>query len=80
MAVIHHFVLAGIFIAAAGPLAGQVRTPAESLGWLAGCWELRQGARVTLEMWMPPAGGLMLGASRTLVNGRVREFEQLRLS
>ncbi|MGH2610654.1 MAG: DUF6265 family protein, partial [Tepidiformaceae bacterium] len=30
--------------------------------WLAGCWELRRGARVTLEMWMPPAGGLMLGA------------------
>jgi hypothetical protein len=31
-------------------------------------------------MWMPPAGGLMLGASRTTVNGQVREFEQLRLA
>jgi AraC-like DNA-binding protein len=52
---------------------------AEPAGWLAGCWELRQGARHTLEMWMPPEGGLMLGASRTTVNGQVREFEQLRL-
>jgi hypothetical protein len=46
-------------------------------GWLAGCWELRSGNRETLEMWMAPAGGLMLGASRTLVNGAVREYEQL---
>jgi hypothetical protein len=55
-------------------------SPAQRLGWLAGCWELRQGTRVTLEMWMAPADGLMLGASRTTVNGLVREFEQLRLA
>jgi hypothetical protein len=29
---------------------------------------------------MPPADGPMLGASRTTVNGLVREFEQLRLA
>lgn len=61
---------------AAGPagLAGQsVQPPA----WLAGCWEQRSGNRESLEMWMPPAGGLMLGASRTIVAGRVREYEQV---
>ena len=52
---------------------------AELPGWLAGCWELRQGARHGLEMWMPPDGGMMLGASRVTVDGRVREYEQLRL-
>lgn len=58
-------------------LAGQaVQPPA----WLAGCWEQRTGTRESLEMWMPPAGGLMLGASRTLVNGVVREYEQLRIA
>jgi len=31
-------------------------------------------------MWMPPEGGLMLGASRTTVDGKVREYEHLRLS
>jgi hypothetical protein len=51
-----------------------------NLGWLAGCWELRRGNRVTLEMWMPPAGNLMLGGSRTVANGVVREFEQVRLA
>lgn len=63
---------------AASAVAAQHRG-AEPPGWLAGCWEQRQGARRSLEMWMPPEGGLMLGASRTTVDGRVREFEQLRL-
>lgn len=45
--------------------------------WLAGCWQQRSGNREALEMWMPPAGGLMLGASRTIVGGAVREYEQL---
>lgn len=49
------------------------------LRWLAGCWELRTPARVTLEMWMPPDGDLMLGASRTVAGGFTREYEQLRL-
>jgi uncharacterized protein DUF6265 len=62
----------------ASSLAGQRRS-IEPPGWLAGCWEQRQGARRSLEMWMPPEGGLMLGASRTTVAGQVREFEQLRL-
>lgn len=63
---------------AASAVAAQHRS-AEPPSWLAGCWELRQGSRRSLEMWMPPEGGLMLGASRTTVDGRVREFEQLRL-
>ena len=58
-------------------LAGQVVQPP---AWLAGCWEQRSGDRQSLEMWMPPAGGLMLGASRTLVNGAVREYEQIRIA
>jgi len=45
--------------------------------WLAGCWEQRAGNRETVEMWMAPAGGMMLGASRTVVAGTVREYEQL---
>jgi hypothetical protein len=55
-------------------LSGQTAKPP---AWLAGCWEQRTGNRVTLEMWMAPAGGLMLGASRTVVNGTLREYEQL---
>jgi uncharacterized protein DUF6265 len=54
--------------------------PLDRLRWLGGCWELRRGPRVTFEMWMLPEGGMMLGASRSVVNGVVREVEQLRLS
>lgn len=55
-------------------LTGQTDQPP---AWLAGCWEQRTGNRESLEMWMPPAGGLMLGASRTIVGGVVREYEQV---
>jgi Domain of unknown function (DUF6265) len=57
----------------------QGASPLHQIGWLAGCWQLRSGERVMLEMWMPPAGGSMLGASRTTVAGAVRETEWLRL-
>jgi hypothetical protein len=60
--------------AAAAALGAQTVQPPS---WLAGCWEQRTGNRVSLEMWMPPAGGLMLGASRTIVGGAVREYEQV---
>lgn len=53
--------------------------PLDGLRWLAGCWEQRRGERLTVEMWMPPAGGLMLGASRTTMSGTVRATETLRL-
>ncbi len=49
----------------------------DRLGWLAGCWEQRNATRSTVEMWMGPAGGLMLGASRTVAGGTVRGSEQL---
>lgn len=47
--------------------------------WMAGCWELRVPNRVTLEMWMPPLGDVMLGASRTTVGTTTTEFEHIRL-
>jgi len=61
------------------PGGRQDTSPLHRISWLAGCWELRSGERVTFEMWMPPAGGAMLGASRTTVAGTVRETEWLRL-
>ena len=49
------------------------------LGWLAGCWEMRSGPRVTEEQWMTPRGGTMLGMSRTTRNDSLVEFEQIRI-
>ena len=65
---------------AAMPVAAQSATsPIDRAAWLSGCWEMRVGDRFTMEMWMPPAGGTMMGASRTTRAGVVREYEQLRL-
>ena len=53
--------------------------PLARANWIAGCWELRAPNRVTLEMWMPALGDMMLGASRTTTTTATSEYEQLRL-
>jgi hypothetical protein len=64
---------------ALGALPAGAQSPLDQLGWMGGCWQSGSGGRETLEMWMPPAGGLMVGASRTVAGGRARAFEHLRL-
>jgi hypothetical protein len=51
------------------------------LSWLAGCWKRETARSVVEEQWMAPAGGLMIGMSRTLgaADGRWIEFEQVRI-
>ncbi|MBX3174997.1 MAG: hypothetical protein KF709_11330 [Gemmatimonadaceae bacterium] len=60
------------------PMASQARIA--SLGWIAGCWELRAGARVVHEHWMPPLGGAMLAVNRTVVRDTIREWEFLSIT
>lgn len=55
------------------------RTAVDTLAWLAGCWKLAGGTTTVDEQWMVPNGGAMLGVSRTVTGGRVREFEFLRI-
>ncbi|MFC4310890.1 DUF6265 family protein [Steroidobacter flavus] len=51
----------------------------ESFGWLAGCWQPDKGDAGSIEHWLPPAGGTMLGVSRTVKNGKTVEFEFMQL-
>jgi hypothetical protein len=51
----------------------------DRLGWLAGQWRSERSGRVVDEQWMAPAGGLMLGMSRTVAKGRVLEYEFLQI-
>jgi hypothetical protein len=53
--------------------------PFVSIGWLAGCWAQQNREAGSVEQWMAPAGGLMLGMARTLKNGRVVEFEFMQI-
>jgi hypothetical protein len=62
----------------AASLAAQ-SSPLDQLAWMGGCWQSGGGNRVTLEMWTAPAGGLMVGAGRTVAGGQARAYEHLRL-
>jgi len=50
-----------------------------TLAWMAGCWAPEKGEPGSLEYWLPPAGGTMLGMSRTVKNGKTVEFEYMQL-
>jgi len=47
----------------------------KTLSWLAGNWSLEKNGRVVTEIWMPPAGGTMLGMSRAVANEKTVEYE-----
>jgi hypothetical protein len=70
-------------LAADSKKPGKAPPPAdlEKLSWLAGKWRVETSGRVVEEQWMAPAGGVMLGMSRTIAKGRVveHEFMQIRV-
>jgi len=58
------------------PVAAQSGAPAIArLAWLQGCWEGVAATRVVEEQWMAARGGAMLGMSRTVQDGKLREYE-----
>jgi len=66
--------LAGIVACAA--MGAHAATVAD-LAWLQGCWRLDDGSRIVDEQWMAPRGGTMLGASRTVRDGKTVEHESV---
>ncbi len=65
----------GLFISA----QAQEKKTAADFDWLAGCWERGGENWSGVEQWMKPDGGAMFGMSRTVVNGKLREFEFLQI-
>ena len=61
------------------PAATPSPTIAE-LTWLAGNWRTAAGRRAQVEEhWSAPAGGSLIGMSRTIVGDKTVEFEYLRI-
>jgi hypothetical protein len=57
-----------------------VSTPIQILSRMAGCWRQETSTSATIdEMWMAPAGGVMLGTSRTVARSRAVEYEFMRI-
>lgn len=69
---------ASLSIASALPSWGQ-QTELASLSWLSGCWAAEGGETGSVEHWLPPAGGTMLGLSRTVKKGKTVEHEFLQI-
>lgn len=58
-------------------IARQPAPTVQDVKWLAGCWESRRAGRHVTEQWMAPAGGTLLGMSRTVANDKTSEYEFL---
>ncbi|MCA1584794.1 MAG: DUF6265 family protein [Acidobacteria bacterium] len=70
-------VVIGLMLLAPATLGAQ--DGIERLAWLGGCWSGGAGGRQVDEQWMKPAGGTMLGMSRTVARGRTIESEFLQV-
>ena len=62
--------------ASASPSA---ESPVRSFSWLSGHWCLQEGARLTEEFWLPDAGDVALGVSRTIESGKTTSVEFMRI-
>ncbi len=51
----------------------------DDLVWLSGCWSMKLPDGLLEEHWLPPSGGAMLGLSRTVRGGKMKEYEFLAL-
>jgi hypothetical protein len=59
-------------------VVGPPRTAAD-LAWMAGEWRAIEGETVQEERWSAPLGGILLGTGRTVIAGKARFFEYLRI-
>ncbi len=71
-------ILMTMFIALPGLASAQLAS-VDSLAWMGGCWENDGGSTRIVEQWMSPAGGMMLGMSRTTRDERLLGYEYMRI-
>lgn len=69
-----------LLLLSASVLPAEEKATLASLEWLAGCWTgPANGQYQYTEQWMAPAGGIMLGMSRTVRPGKSTLFEFIRI-
>jgi hypothetical protein len=59
--------------------AQTARATIADVAWIGGTWVGGAGPQSLEERWTPPGGGAMLGVSRTIRDGKMIEFEYLRI-
>ena len=60
-------------------VSGQAISAEPTLDWLAGHWCGTGPEQQIDEVWLPEAGGALLGMSRTLRDGKTESFEFMRI-
>ena len=50
-----------------------------ALAWLEGCWRGTVNQREYREHWLPLRGGLLVGVSQTVAQGKTQGYEYLRV-
>ena len=71
--------IAGLSIAALAVASTAATAAGELPAWMAGRWCSDADAQRIEEVWLAPAGGLMIGMGRTMAPNRRTEFEFLRV-
>ncbi len=70
--------LACLIVATLLPVAALPATIGD-LAWLSSCWMAAGQDAGSGEHWMPPAGGTMIGMSRSVRDGKTVAFEFIRI-
>ena len=84
MKVVIHSLLIVLAVAAKGLGQASVETgrvTIESFAFMKGCWAIERPERKVqiFEQWMAPAGGTMIGMSRTMRDGKTTGWEYMRI-
>src|SRR5512135_148836 len=64
---------------AAAPAKPAATGPLAPLAWLPGCWRGEVNHREFREYWMPPQGDIMVGVGQLALDGKMNDYEYLRL-
>jgi hypothetical protein len=73
----------GMTLIASALLLTGAKSPGQELSglaWMSGTWVAQQGSTWTEEHWLAPRAGMMLGTSFSERNGKIREFEFMRIA
>ena len=54
--------------------------PLAAFAWLQGCWRGEVNHREFREYWMPPKGDTMVGVGQLALDGKLQDYEYLRIS
>ncbi len=50
-----------------------------ALAWLEGCWQGTVNQREFREHWLPPSGGMLVGAGQSVLRGKMQDYQFLRI-